>query len=342
MLKHLLIAFLATATLMATPAQAAVIKIATLTPEGSQWMNDMRAGAAEIKERTDGRVIVKFYGGGVMGSDKSVLRKIRVGQLHGATFIASGFVGRYDDLQIYSLPLLFCDLDEVDYVRKTMDPIFKQGLEDAGYKTFGFAEGGFAMLMSNVPVHSLEDLEGQKIWVPEGDAVSNAAMEALGLSPVVLPITDVMTGLQTGLIDIVASSSVAAVVFQWHTKVKYVTKLPITYLTATLGIEKRAFDKLNAEDQVIVADVLERIYANFNVVNRQDDEKAALALQSAGLEFVEPDPAKVNDWYRIVGESNRRMSEVKNAFSMENYQAVLDLLSEFRAQQAASVTGESR
>ena len=109
MLKRLLIALLATAALMATSTQAAVIKIATLTPEGSQWMTDMRAGAAEIKERTGGRVTVKFYGGGVMGSDKSVLRKIRVGQLHGATFIASGFAGRYDDLQIYSLPLLFGD-----------------------------------------------------------------------------------------------------------------------------------------------------------------------------------------------------------------------------------------
>ena len=101
MLKRLLIASLATAALMAPSAQAAVIKIATLTPEGSQWMNDMRAGAAEIKKRTDGRVTVKFYGGGVMGSDKSILRKMRVGQLHGSTFISSGLAGRYDDLQIY-------------------------------------------------------------------------------------------------------------------------------------------------------------------------------------------------------------------------------------------------
>ena len=273
MLKRLLIACVATTALMAPSAQAAVIKIATLVPEGSQWMNDMRAGAAEIKKRTDGRVTFKFYGGGVMGSDKSILRKMRVGQLHGSTFISSGLAGRYDDLQIYSLPLLFYDLDEVDFVRETMDPIFKQGMEDAGYKSFGFAEGGFAMLMSNVPVRTLEDLSGQKVWVPEGDAISFAAMQALGLSPVSLPITDVMTGLQTGLIDIIASSSVAAVVFQWHTKVKYVTKLPIAYLTATLAIEKRAFDRLSIDDQAIVTDVFERIYANFGVVNRQDDEK---------------------------------------------------------------------
>ena len=339
MLKPISFALLAAAVLMSTPVQASVIKIATLTPEGSRWMNDMRAGAAEIKERTDGRVVIKFYGGGVMGSTKTVWRKMRVGQLQGSTFVSSGLAGRYDDLQIYSLPLLFRNLDEVDFVRKTLDPIFKQGMEDAGYKTFGIAEGGFAMLMSNVPVRTLEDLKGQKVWVPEGDAISYAAMDALGLSPVSLPLTDVMTGLQTGLIDIVASSSMAAIVFQWHTKVKYVTRLPIAYLTATLAIEKRAFDRLTPNDQGIVTQVFEGIYANFDVVNRRDDEHAAMALQTAGLEFVDPDPTQVGEWYRIVGESNRRMGEEESAFNVENYQAVLDLISEFRARRTAAAVG---
>ncbi len=66
----------------------------------------------------------------------------------------------------------------------------------------------------------------KKVWVPEGDPISFMAMEALGLSPAVLPVTDVLTGLQTGLIDIAFASPVAALVLQWHTKVKYITELP--------------------------------------------------------------------------------------------------------------------
>ena len=57
---------------------AVTIKIATLSPEGTFWMKQMRAGAKEIKQKTQGRVKFKFYPGGVMGNDESVLRKMRV------------------------------------------------------------------------------------------------------------------------------------------------------------------------------------------------------------------------------------------------------------------------
>ncbi len=53
-------------------------------------MNSMRAGAVEIDERTSGRVKFKFYGGGVQGNDKQVLRKMRIGQLHGGAFTSNG------------------------------------------------------------------------------------------------------------------------------------------------------------------------------------------------------------------------------------------------------------
>src|SRR5690606_35509804 len=67
----------------ALPAVAAELKVATIAPDGSHWMREMRAAAAEIEERTGGSVEIKFYPGGVMGNDAQVLRKIRVGQLHG-------------------------------------------------------------------------------------------------------------------------------------------------------------------------------------------------------------------------------------------------------------------
>ena len=93
--------------LFAGAAQAAPVqlKIATIAPENSSWMKSMRAGGEEIETRTEGRVELKFYGGGVMGSDKKVLRKMRIGQLHGAAFTPSGLSERYPDLNLYGLPL---------------------------------------------------------------------------------------------------------------------------------------------------------------------------------------------------------------------------------------------
>jgi TRAP-type C4-dicarboxylate transport system substrate-binding protein len=225
-MKKFLIAFIALT--LGSVASAATLKIATVTPEGSQWMKDMRDSAKEIKERTDGRVQIKYYGGGVMGNDTKVLGKIRIGALQGGAFTPAALADSYPNLNIYGMPLVFDSEEEAAYVRERLDGKLQEGLEAAGFVNFGFASGGFAIVMSNTPVKSLEDLKGKRVWVPEGDSISYASMEALSLAPVTLPLTDVLTGLQTGLIDIVAMSPIGALVLQWHTKIKYVTEIPLS------------------------------------------------------------------------------------------------------------------
>jgi len=287
LIRNILLA-IATVIIFGTPGGATVLKIATIAPEGSAWMKVMRRGVDEIKERTNGRVSIKLYGGGVMGNEKSVLRKIRIGQLHGGAFTSVGLMEVYPDIGLYGIPLIFHSLDEIDYVRKRMDPVLTQGLDEAGYVSFGFAAGGFAMLMSNSPVRRLEDLEKRKIWVPEGDRVSYEVMKELGLSPVTLPISDVLTGLQTGLVDIIGSPPIVAVALQWHTKVKYVTETPLAYSVAALAIDKKVFQKLSAEDQGTVREVMSGIYSYFDKQNRRDNQEAAQALRDQGLEFIKP------------------------------------------------------
>lgn len=268
------------------PLHAATLKIATVTPEGSQWMKDMRASAKEIKERTDGRVQIKYYGGGVMGNDQKVLSRIRIGSLQGGAFTPTALAGQYADLNLYGLPMVFDSEEEAAFVREQMDATLSKGLEEAGFVNFGFAAGGFAVLMSNTPIDSLDDLRGKKVWIPEGDDISRRAMEALSLSPVTLPLTDVLTGLQTGLIDIVAMSPIGALVLQWHTKVKYITELPLVYTLGFMAVDKRAFTKLSADDQAIVREVMGRTYDNFNKVNLVDNKGARDALLNTGIETV--------------------------------------------------------
>jgi TRAP-type C4-dicarboxylate transport system substrate-binding protein len=291
------------------PVQAQELKVASVAPEGSTWMQQMRKAAEVVKTRTEGRVVLKFYGGGVMGSDKKVLRKIRVGQLDGSTFTPSGLTEVYPDLSVYGLPLLFQSLDEVDRVRAAEDAKMRAGLEAAGFVSFGFAEGGFAKLMSNAPVRGLDELKGKKIWVPDGDRISYGAMQALGLAPVTLPLTDVLTGLQTGLLDIVATSAVGALVLQWHTKVKYVTDLPLAYIVATLAISKPSFDKLTSADQAVLREVMEDVYKHLDHDNRIENEKAEAALLAYGIQSVKPDPQQTREWRRIVAEVNRKAGQ---------------------------------
>ena len=294
---------------LVSTASAQTIKLATIAPEGSSWMDSMRAGAADIEKRTAGRVKFKFYGGGVQGNDRQVLRKMRIGQLHGGAFTANGLIEVQQDSQLYALPMLFDNLEEVQFVRSKMDGKLRERIEQAGYVNFGFAGGGFARLMSNGPIANLKDLEGRKVWIPDGDRFAFNAAKALGISPVLMPLTDVMTGLQTDLIDTIMSPPAATIILQWNTKVSYITELPVSYIFAMIAIEKKYFDGIQPADQVIVREVMEEIYKEFDRQGNEDNQKAYKALIDNGMKPVTPDQGQVPEWRNAVQASNRRLAD---------------------------------
>lgn len=304
-------------------------KIATLLPENTDRVKKMRAAADEIEERTDGRVSFKYYFGGSQGSDDKVLYKMKIGQLHGTTFSPAALQKVYPDINIYGLPFIFESGDEVDYVRKRMDAKFQRGLEEAGFVNFGFAGGGFAMVLSNEPVRSHNDLKGQKVWVPEGDVFSYEAMQALKLTPVPLEIANVMTGLQTGLIDIVAIPPAGALIFQWHTKVNYVTQMPVLFTMYFMVIDARAFKRIEATDQAIVREVMGNLYAEFDAAERKDAPDALQALMNAGVESVEPLPDEFENLQEETAIANRSMAD-RGMFSTELLEEMLSHVQDFR------------
>jgi len=282
-----------------TGVEANTLKIATLAPAGTSWMQEMQAGAEQILQRTGGRVKLKFYPGGVMGNDQSVHRKIRIGQLHGGAFTPSGLAGVDSSIQVLSLPMLFRDLDEVDYVRERMDPVLKQEMNDSGFVILGITEGGFARILSKQPMQDLESLRRGKVWVPEGDRISQVVFKALGISPVSLPISDVFTGLQTGLIDTIAVNPTSAIAFQWHTSTAYMTEVPITYLIGVLAVSKQTFEKLSTDDQEIVIEEMGKVFARMDISSRSENEAALVALESQGISFVPAKAGEAERWRKI-------------------------------------------
>ena len=316
-------------SLVTSTGFAQTLKIATIAPEGSSWMNDMKSGAKAIEQHTQGRVKFKFYGGGVQGNDKQVQRKMRTGQLHGGAF-TSGAMNQFQrDADLFSMPMVFDTIDEARFVRSRLDSVVRQRLEDAGYVNFGFAGAGFAYMMSNQPLQTLAELKGQKVWIPEGDPIGYAALRALGIAPVVMPVTDVMTGLQTDLLDSVTVPPVGAVVFQWHTRLKFITDLPIAYVYAALLIDKKVFSKISAEDQQVVREVMEGIYRKFDQNGVIDNGKALQALLDNGLQMVSPDTTDITEWRSIVNLSYRQMAE-EGAFDISLLDSMQALLEDYR------------
>jgi TRAP-type C4-dicarboxylate transport system substrate-binding protein len=294
-------------TLLTSQAGALTLKIATVFPDGSVWMKKMREGAKEVAQKTSNRVLIKYYPGGVMGDDKTVLRKIRIGQLHGGIVVAGSLSKFYPDNQIYSMPLKFKSLEEIDYAREHMDQLIIDGMEKGGFVTLGLAGGGFAYILSKNQVLTIGDLRKSKVWVPSNDETAMEAVKYFDISPIPLSIADVRAGLQTGLIDTVATSPVGAIALQWHTQVKYLMDLPLFYVYGAFSVNQKVFSKIQAGDQSIVRDIMGRMFREVDRQIQKDNVQALEALRNQGIKFISPSAKDLDEWYAATSDVPDRL-----------------------------------
>jgi TRAP-type C4-dicarboxylate transport system substrate-binding protein len=306
-----------------------------MAPDGTMWMKEMQKAATEVEKRTEGRVSFRFYPGGTMGADDAVLRKIRIGQLHGGVVLAGSLAAVDPDMEIYDFPLLFRSYGEVDYVRQRLDGTLIAGLEKQGFVSFGFTETGFTYLLSAKPTRTFDDLKGRKAWMPQDDPISLAIVEEAGLSPVPLPISDVLTGLQTGLIDTVAAPPVGAVALQWFTKATYLTDLPITYIYGTMVLSAKAFAQLSPGDQKIVREAFGRANQTLDKSSRSDNQEAREALAAQGVTFVDPTDETRAKWEEIAAAATKKLI-ARRDYDRALLAEVEQLLATYRSEKGTS------
>ena len=333
MLRLLTTLFMTASLLIAVQSHARTLRISTLYPDGTSIVNGLKSASDEIEQRTDGRVSLRIFPGGVMGDDGAVLRKIKIGQLHGALAQAGAFARSYKDNQILNLPIAFRSYNEVDHVRAELDPVIRQGMKDNGWIMFGPVDGGFAYLMSDEPIDTVAAMRQQKLWLPADDSGSAKAAKVFGVSPIMLSIGTVLTSLQTGAIDAFAAPPVAALTLQWHSRVDYMTDVPLLYTYGMLAISNKYFNKLSAADQQVVSEVLSETFTELDRASREDNIAAYEAIQNQGLSLVQPSAEELKEWRSYADKATSQL--VKEG---EISQAMLDhlqrLLDEVRSQTA--------
>lgn len=292
---------------VSVPVQAKVLKIATLAPDGTDWMNQMRQASKRIAEQTNNRVKFKFYPGGIMGNEKSVLRKMHIGQLHGSAMTNTALSKLGNVNLVYSMPLKYRSYEEVTHIREKLDELLLKELYQNGYTAYSIAGDGFAYLLSQNPLKTLEDLKQQKVWVPKGDVVARTMLEELGNSPVSLPLTDVLTGLQTGLFTTVGAPPSFSIALQWHTKVKYLVDLPMFFSYGALVFSNKALKGISAQDQAILRKEITQVFKVLNKRNWENNLKAREALKSQGIEFIKPSKTELDKIYRLADQVTAKL-----------------------------------
>jgi TRAP-type transport system periplasmic protein len=303
-------------------------KIASLAPDGSVWVKQFQEFANEVSEKSNGEIEFRIYPGAIMGDDQAMYRKIRVGQLHGGGFTMTGIADVVPDFRVMAIPFLFKSYDEVNKVRDALVPFFKKKFSDAGLEFIAMTEVGFIYTMSTGPIVSFDELKKGKCWAPSGDPVTGTFLSNLGITPVPLTIPDVLTSLQTGLVDTVFNSLYGSIVLQWFTKARYITDIPFGYAYGVFLLDRKSFSKLPENYAALVHTTAEKYFSVLIDDTRKSNEESRKTLEQNGVTFVKAEPGIVQEL-----QTQRDMTVqqlVGNAFSREVYDIAAQTLDSAR------------
>ncbi len=292
--------FLWAATAHRAQAQNVVLKLGTLAPEGTSWVKALRDINKELEQKTNNQVGVRVFPGGILGDEEDMLRKIKTGQIQGALLTGGGLGLIFKDIKILAIPFLFQNYPEVDAVLNRWDGYFQKGFQDSGFQSLGWTEQGFIYVFSKQPMKRAVDLRKGKVWIWEDTAMGRAVFKELGVNPIPLSIPDILMALQTGMIDTIYSSPLAAISMQWFTKVSSMTDVPLAYSAGALVVQKSAFEKIPAAQRAAVTEIFKKNLAPLKDSIRQENQKAIQVLTSKGIKMVTPSPDDVREFQAIV------------------------------------------
>lgn len=311
-------------------AQEYIIKFASIAPDGSTWANVMREYDAAVRKESGGRLGFKLYLGGSQGEDLDVIRKMRLGQLHSAGLTGVGLGEIAPKARILDSPFLFENYAEVDHISTTFDKDFSKAFEDNGYVLLGWAEVGFAYVFTNTPVRQAADMRGVKMWMWEGDPVAEAAFKTLGVNPIPLSVVDVLTSLQTGLINGAYASPLATIALSWHLRVKYMLGVPLADASGAVVLSKKRFDALPADLQTILLRNGRKYMAELTRKSREENAAAIGTLKKGGIQIVELNDPKVMAEFVASGKKARQ-SLVGKLYDADFLQRVEKAVADLRA-----------
>jgi TRAP-type transport system periplasmic protein len=262
------------------------IKFANLAPEGTAWSRVMKEMDLELQKETQGRMKFKFYWGGVMGDEPDMIRKMRIGQLQGAGLTGAGLGVIAPSVRVLELPRLFDSPESLDAAKSALQSNFDKEFSKSGYKFVGWGDVGSVYLFTSKPIKTLSDMQGVKMWLWEGDPLAGQMYEALGLNPTPLAITDVLTSLQTEMIDGFYCTPMAAMALQWHSQAKYTLNYQLSYAMGAFVVTKKFFKTLPPELQATFLRVSKKHSERLTQQTRVDNKKAFKLLQSFGIQSV--------------------------------------------------------
>lgn len=306
----------------------AVLKIATLAPGGSTWMKVLGEADLELRRETGSKAGLKFYAGGILGDELTVLSKIESGKIDGAAFTGLGLERILPEMRVLELPLLFASYEEFDHVKAGILPDLERRFEEKGWKLLGVAEAGFAHFFSRTRFQDLEGLRRTRVWSRADDALTAHVFRAFSIPTRETPLSEVAPLLAAQELDTVYTSPLGLIAFQWFERVRYRVALDLFNLEASLVVRLDSYERIDPAHRATFDRVAAKYVGTIVARTREDNAESLRILTARGIESIELEPAS----RRAIEEAAERLGAdlAGKSYDQAFYERVLELRRQYR------------
>ncbi len=260
-----------------------VVKMATLAPEGTDWHGMLIEMGQEWKDVTKGKVNLRIYPGGILGDERDMVRKMRIGQIHAAGMTAEGLSEIVPEFSGYFVPLVYQDSEDVANVTQALLPDFETKLEDKGFKLLYLGELTWVYWFSSTPIRTPDDLKKRKFFTWAGDFKWEQVYKNAGYNPVPLASTDILSSLQTGLINTIPMPPIYALAQQSFSIANNMLDLKWGVLMAGIVVDLKTWNRIPQKYHEKLIDITKSIQEKYKNTNINAEEQAIEAMKQYGL-----------------------------------------------------------
>ena len=303
-----------------------IIKLATVAPEGTEYYNLLFEMGQRWQQETNGQVQLRIYPNGVVGGERDTIRKMRVGQIQASAMSSIGLAELTDQIQAFTLPMGFKTYDEVDKVKDVMFDDISEGLSQSGFKLLFLVDIGWVYWFSSKEISVPQDLKDAKIYTTAGDYVTVELFRKFGFNAVPVSETDILTSLQTGMINSMQTVPILSLSSGWSALMPNMLDLKWGAFVGAVIVDERVWRKIKPEYQKIMMDIAQDIGKKYQQTGRETEKKAIEAMKSYGMNIITPTDEEIKIWDEFKDEITPDV--IDTFLSVDIYNKVLDAINE--------------
>lgn len=260
------------------------VKFATVAPEGTPWADLLANIQKDVKKQSKGDILIKTYMSGQLGGEQEILQKLRRGNIQGAGLSTASLSTVIPEIDVIELPYLFESYEEADYVldNKLFKP-FKEIFAKKGLVLVTWSENGFRnMGHKTKPILVPEDVTGEKMRSQVSD-VHLGFYKKLGAAPQAMSTTEVLSALQTGVVQGFDNTPLFTMAAEWHTAIKHYTLTKHIYQAGVVVFSDKLWKKASEDERKILYGKGNDLAPESRIAIRAMDKEIVDALKSTGV-----------------------------------------------------------